>query len=91
MTATRWDALDPRTPVTARVELVAQYRGPARVAAYTVTYGAAPEPTKCTIIADTPKGARCMASSDDAALASQATREELIGTTVGVDGVRFEL
>lgn len=32
-----------------------------------------------------------MASSDDAALARRATREELIGTSVGVDGVRFEV
>src|SRR5207245_63122 len=58
---------------TPRVELVAGYRGPARVAAYTVTYAGA-EPTKCLIIADTPGGTRCMASREDAALARRATR-----------------
>jgi hypothetical protein len=84
------DLADQADRATPRVELIAGYRGPARVAAYTVTYGEA-EPTKCTIIADTPSGTRCMASSDDAALARRATREELIGTTVGIDGIRFEL
>ena len=76
---------------TPRVELVAEHRGKARVAAYTVTYGRDAEPAQCTIIADMPNGARCMASSDDAALARRATREELIGTAVGIDGTRFEV
>jgi len=84
------DLADQADRATPRVELIAGYRGPARVAAHTVTYGQA-EPTKCTIIADAPSGTRCMASSDDAALARRATREELIGTTVGIDGIRFEL
>jgi acetyl-CoA C-acetyltransferase len=84
------DLADRADRATVRVEAVAGYRGPARVAAYTVTYGQG-EPTRCTIIADTPSGTRCMASSDDAALARRATREELIGTTVGIDGVRFEV
>jgi acetyl-CoA C-acetyltransferase len=82
---------DQAAQATPRVELIAEYRGPARVAAYTVAYGSEMEPTKCIIIADTPSGARCMASSDDAALARRATREELIGTTVSIDGVRFEV
>ena len=73
---------------TPRVEAIAGYRGPARVAAYTVTYQQM-APARCTMIADTPGGQRCMASSDDAALAQRATEEELIGTTVAVDGVRF--
>jgi acetyl-CoA C-acetyltransferase len=85
------DLADQADRATPRVELVAGHRGSARVAAYTVTYGQEMEPTKCTIIADTPSGTRCMASSDDAALARRATREELIGTTVGVDGTRFGL
>ena len=84
------DLADQADRATPRVELIAGYRGPARVAAYTVTYGQA-EPTQCTIIADTPSGTRCMASSEDTALASRATREELIGMTVDVDGIRFEL
>ena len=84
------DLADQADRATPRVELIAGCRGPARVAAYTVTYDGA-EPTRCTIIADTPSGTRCMASSDDAALARRATQEELIGTTVGIDGIRFEV
>jgi acetyl-CoA C-acetyltransferase len=85
------DLADEADRATPRVEVIAEYRGPARVAAYTVTYGQDFEPTKCTIIADTPSGMRCMASSDDAALARRATREELIGVTVSFDGIRFEV
>jgi hypothetical protein len=48
-------------------------------------------PARCTVVADTPAGARCVATSDDAALARRATEEELIGSTVAVDGVRFAL
>jgi len=84
------DLADQADRATPRVELIAGYRGPARVAAYTVTYEQA-EPTKCTIIADTPSGTRCMASCDDAAVARHATREELVWTTVDVDDIRFEL
>ena len=43
------------------------------------------------LASDTPSGTRCMASCDDAAVARRATREELVGTTVGVDGIRFEV
>jgi acetyl-CoA C-acetyltransferase len=76
---------------TPRLEVVGGYRGPARVAAYTVAYDAQSEPAKCTIIADTPDGRRCMASCEDAGLARGATQQELIGTTVRVDGVRFSV
>jgi acetyl-CoA C-acetyltransferase len=73
---------------TPRARAVAAYHGPARVAAYTVTYRDL-DPVRCLIIADTPAGERCMASSDDAALARRATEEELVGTRVDVDGARF--
>ena len=73
---------------TPRVDAILGYRGPARVAAYTVTYDDM-EPAKCTIIGDTPSGQRCMATSDDAALARRATLEELIGCPVVVDGSCF--
>jgi acetyl-CoA C-acetyltransferase len=82
------DLAEEADRATARVEAIAGYRGPARVAAYTVTYQQM-TPAKCTMIADTPGGQRCMASCHDAALARRATEEELIGTTVTVDGVRF--
>lgn len=82
------DLAEQADRATPRVEVIDGYHGPARVAAYTVTYEQA-EPAQCTIIADTPSGTRCMASCHDAALAQRATREELIGTTVRVDGTRF--
>jgi acetyl-CoA C-acetyltransferase len=83
------DLAEQADHATPRVELLAEHRGPARVAAYTVTYRD-DAPAQCTIIADTPGGQRCMASSYDAGLARRATREELIGTTVGIDGFRFD-
>ncbi len=82
------DLADAAARATPRVAVVAGYRGPARIAACTVTYrGLAP--ARCTVIADTPGGERCVASSDDPALASRATRVELVGTNVSVDGTRF--
>ncbi len=83
------DLADPANRATPRVAMIAGYRGPARIVAYTVTYGQDSEPSRCIAIAETPSGARCMASSDDAALARSATLEELIGTPVGIDGSRF--
>lgn len=73
---------------TPRVELIGGYRGPARVAAYTVAYEQA-VPAKCIAIAETPAGERCVAACEDAELARRATHAELIGTTVTVDGARF--
>jgi acetyl-CoA C-acetyltransferase len=73
---------------TPRAEVLAGYRGPARVAAYTVTYDGM-APARCTAIADAPGGGRCIATSDDASLASRATHEELVGATIAVEGTRF--
>jgi hypothetical protein len=82
------DLGDEAERATPRVEVDTRYRGPARVAAVTVSYqGLAP--ARCTVLADTPAGTRCIASSDDAKLAERATREELVGTTVSVDGTRL--
>jgi acetyl-CoA C-acetyltransferase len=82
------DLAEEADRATPRVEVIEGYRGPARVAACTVGYeGLAP--ARCTILADTPAGERCVASSDDAALARRATREELVGTSVVVEGTRF--
>jgi len=73
---------------TPRVEVIDGYRGPAQIAAYTVTYDGM-LPARCTAIADAPGGGRCVATSDDAAFAKAATQEEYIGATVAVDGTRF--
>ena len=83
------DLADEAQRATPRVGVIAGHRGPARVAAYTVGYEHS-EPARWTVIADTPDGERCVATTDDADLARQATREELIGMTVHVDATRFE-
>ena len=82
------DLADEAKGATPTLEAVAGYRGRATVAAYTVAYDGM-EPAKCTVIADTPDGTRCLATSTDSGLAHRATRDELIGTTVRVDGTSF--
>jgi len=83
------DLADEATRATGRVDAVDDQHGPVRVATYTVHYDGQ-EPARCTVIADTPDGTRCVAMSDDTELARRATREELIGETVHVDGPRFQ-
>jgi acetyl-CoA C-acetyltransferase len=73
---------------TETCEVVAEYRGRARVAAYTVAYDGF-EPARTTVIADTPDGARVVATCADATLAETVTREELIGTEIEVDATTF--
>jgi acetyl-CoA C-acetyltransferase len=74
---------------TERVPAVGDHRGSAQVAAYTVHYEGQ-DPVRCTVIADTPDGMRCVATAADPELAERATVEELIGTTVKVDGSAFQ-
>ena len=73
---------------TETVEAITGYEGPATVAAVTVHFEGM-EPARCTVIADTPDGRRCVATASDAGLAHRATVEELIGTTIEVDGASF--
>lgn len=73
---------------TPRVDAIAAYRGPARIAACTVTYDGL-LPARCTAIAATPDGRRCVASCDDPAFAKQATEVETIDAPIAVDGPRF--
>lgn len=82
------DLADEADRATARLEAVAGYRGPARIAAYTVGYEQS-EPASWTIVADTPDGQRCVATAHDAGLAHSATGEEMIGRTVRVDRTTF--
>jgi acetyl-CoA C-acetyltransferase len=83
------DLGDDARRATARREVITGYQGPARVVAYTVGYDNA-EPAIWSVIADTPDGARCIATAHDRDLARQATREELIGTEVHIDGTRID-
>jgi acetyl-CoA C-acetyltransferase len=82
------DLAEDAERATERVEAVAGYHGRAVIAAYTVAYDGL-DPVRCTVIADTETGTRCVATSDDTELAGRATREELVGTTVDVDGNAF--
>ncbi|MEX2256963.1 MAG: hypothetical protein WEC34_16125 [Acidimicrobiia bacterium] len=84
------DLAEAAAVATEGVEAVAGYRGPATVAASTVHYDGM-DPARCTVIADTPDGTRCVATSADADVARRATLEELIGTSIGVDGVSFRV
>jgi acetyl-CoA C-acetyltransferase len=70
------------------LEVVAGYRGPARVAAYTVAYDGL-DPVRSTVIADTPERTRVVASNAEPELARRVTREELIGTEIEVDVTTF--
>jgi len=82
------DLAEAAEHATDAAEPIAGYRGPARVAACTVSYDAM-NPAKCTVIADTPDARRCVATANDPVLARRATNEELIGTTITVDGTSF--
>jgi acetyl-CoA C-acetyltransferase len=75
---------------TERLDVVAGYRGPARVATYTVAYEGL-DPARCTVIADTPEGTRVVATNAEPELARQVTAEELIGTEIAVDATTFRV
>ncbi len=73
------------------VPVVDEHRGPATVATYTVTFDAG-EPASTKIIGDVAGDAgtvRCVAVSDDRALARQVLDEEFIGAAVSVEGATF--
>ena len=82
------DLAEANERAAAMKEVVGGYEGPATVVTYTVHYDGM-DPVRCTAVLDIPDGTRCVASSDDAAVAANATREELIGTTVEVKGNAF--
>ncbi len=70
---------------TPAVPVLDSYHGPARIAACTVSYERSGD-QRTIVIADTPEGARCPGTSTDAGLAARAMREELIGTSITIDG-----
>jgi acetyl-CoA C-acetyltransferase len=82
------DLADENEREAARKEVVGGDEGPAQVVAYTVHYDGM-DPVRATIVGDTPDGRRCVASCADTDVAEPATREELIGTTVNVQGSAF--
>jgi acetyl-CoA C-acetyltransferase len=66
------------------VETIDGYDGGATVVTYTVTYVGA-EPSRTVVLCDTDDGRRCVAVSEDPALAAHAVGAELIGTRVRLD------
>ena len=82
------DLADENEREAARKEVVGGYEGPAQVVSYTVHYDGM-DPVRATMVGDTPDGRRCVASCADTAVADRATREELIGSTVNVQGNAF--
>ncbi len=73
------------TPV---VEASSGHTGAATVAAVTVAYEGM-DPARVVVVGDRPDGTRFLASCADAEVAKRATVEELVGTTIDVDGVTF--
>jgi len=83
------DLAAPARASTDVVESVTGYEGDATIATYTVEYTGM-DPTKVDVIADTPDGKRCVAVSEDDALAAQGTQESLIGMQIRVHGTTFD-
>lgn len=84
------DLGDRAEAATAAAAVVESHEGPATIAAVTVGYdrsGAG----RTIVIADTPGGERCLATSEDPAVAARATSDELVGTGVVVAGRTFRL
>ncbi len=71
------------TATVPAVETLEGYRGPGRVAAFTVTFDGS-EPSRVVAVCDTADGRRCASVSDDAALAARACTEELVGVPVSI-------
>ena len=84
------DLAEAVATASVEVEVLDTYHGEATVVSYTVT----PEdmvPARVVILAQTPDGRRCVAASEDSALATAATVGEFIGTPVQVRGGSFSL
>jgi acetyl-CoA C-acetyltransferase len=84
------DLADRAAAATDEVPLAAGYTGPATVAAWTVSYDR-DGGTRTIVVADTPAGERCVATSEDADVAAAAVADDLSGATVAVDGSAFTL
>lgn len=85
------DHVEAAGQVTGVLEVTGIAEGPAVVATYTVTYdGPAadgdPAPAKAFVVADLPGGGRWIGTTTDGAFLDRATREEVIGTPVVLEG-----
>ena len=84
------DLADDATRATETLEVVTGYQGPAVIAACTAAYDGL-EPVRCTVIADTVDGDRCVATAHDSDIARACTTDELIGHPIHVDHHQFTL
>lgn len=73
---------------TPTVDVLDDHRGPATVAAATVTYDGT-TPVRVVVVADATGGGRCVAAADDPALAAHVAARGLHGETVQVEGASF--
>jgi acetyl-CoA C-acetyltransferase len=73
----------------ARKEVVEGYRGPARVAGYTVVHEKSLP--HGLVLADTPDGRRALATSIDPAVTRRLQAQECCGTTISIDGDTFAM
>jgi len=78
------------TGVVDVVETLEGYEGDATIVTYTVTFDGM-DPVRTVALCRTPGGVRCVAISDDAALAAHAVGEELIGAGARVARGRLDL
>ena len=84
------DLADQARAATPALPVTDTHEGPATVAAVTVRYDRAGA-GRTIVVADTPGGERCLATSDDPAVAELAATEELVGSGIGVAGRTFRL
>lgn len=70
--------------------VLSDYRGPARVAGFTVLHDR-DQPPLAIAVADLEGGARALATSDDPAVIARFETEEFVGAALDVDGERFRL
>jgi acetyl-CoA C-acetyltransferase len=78
------DAVGRATAVRDVVETLDGYDGEATVVTYTVTFDGQ-EPVRAVVLCDTADGRRCVALSEDAALAAHAVGTDLIGARVRLE------
>jgi acetyl-CoA C-acetyltransferase len=84
------DVTDGVARETPEKRVVADYRGPARVAGFTVLHD--PErPPLAIAVADLEDGTRALATNDDPAVVARFEAEEFVGAALDVDGERFRL
>jgi len=79
------DLVERATAATATREVTGEATGSATVATFTATYQGE-EPAAAFVIADLDDGCRWIGTTDDPAFLAGAVCDELIGTTVHIDG-----